>query len=267
MDINILECRKFAPPVPCSANISRIVKDYEIDIELGDGRIACIDGVEYFVKRGDICVRKPGQYIYCSGMVNAVLLTIDVSGLQSAQNYSRNVEGPIQQTTDNNLLLDLDDIIRPFSEYTFIPIYTELLQVAFLDKNASQNLVMELLHKLNAEQYRKNYIKNKSKETAIDIVLKYMKENLANDINLEMLADLVFLDKNYLVRVFKDAYGQTPINALISMRMEYARDLITNTDMSITDIAGACGYSSPSYFTAEYKRHFGITPLKQRKSN
>ena len=44
MDINILECRKFAPPVPCSANISRIVKDYEIDIELGDGRIACING-------------------------------------------------------------------------------------------------------------------------------------------------------------------------------------------------------------------------------
>ena len=267
MDINILECRKYAPPEPCSANISRVVKDYEIDVELGDGHIACIDGVEYFLKRGDICVRKPGHTVHCSGMVNAVLLTIDVSGLQSSKSYSRNVEGPIQQTTDNNLLLDLEDIIHPFSEYTFIPIYTELLQVAFSDKNASQNLVMELLHKLNAEQYRNNYVKNKYKETAIDTVLKYMKENLANAINLEMLADLVFLDKNYLVRVFKDTYGQTPINALISMRMEYARDLIISTDMSITDIAGACGYSSPSYFTAEYKRHFGITPLKQRKSN
>ena len=166
-----------------------------------------------------------------------------------------------------NILIDLDDIIRPVSEYTFIPIYTELLQVAFLDKEAAQSLVMELLHKLNAEQYRKKYMQIKSKETATDIVLKYMKENLASDINLEMLADLVFLDKNYLVRIFRETYGQTPINALIAMRMEYARDLIVSTDMSITDIATACGYSSPSYFTAEYKRHFGTTPLRQRKLN
>lgn len=267
MRINILECRKFAPPEPCSPYVSRTVKDYEIDVELGDGRIACIDGVEHFVKRGDICVRKPGQRIYCSGMVNSVLLTIDLSGKQSAQNYSRNVEGPIQQTTNSNLILDLDTIIRPVSEYTFIPIYTELLQVSFSDQDAAQSLVMELLHKLNAEQYRKKYMKVKSKETATDIVLKYMKENLASDINLEMLADLVFLDKNYLVRIFRETYGQTPINALIAMRMEYARDLIISTDMSITNIAMSCGYSSPSYFTAEYKKHFGITPLRQRKLN
>ncbi|MBQ8740229.1 MAG: helix-turn-helix transcriptional regulator [Clostridia bacterium] len=266
MDMKILECRRFAPPAPCTIS-PRVVKDYEIDVELGDGHVTCIEGTEYHLKRGDICVRKPGQVIYCRGPVDAVLLTLDLSGGQNGQNYSRNILGTVQQPTDNDLILNLNSIIRPVSEYTFIPIYTELLKTAFSDEYAAKNLVMELIYKLNAEQCRKNYIKIKSKETATDIVFKYMKENLSAEITLETLADLVHLDKNYLVRIFRNTYGQTPINALISMRMEYASDLVVNTDMIITDIATACGYNSPSYFTAEYKKHFGITPLKQRKMN
>ncbi len=266
MDINFLECRKFAPPCPCEPVI-RIVKDYEIDVELGEGRIASIDGVEYSVKRGDVLVRKPGQKIYCSGNVNAVILTIDFSGNQSANNYSRNVEGPIQPNFDCSLISNLGSIIRPVSEYTFIPIYSELLQVAFTDEVAAKNLVMELLYKLNAEQYRIEYVKNRAKENVTSMVLRYMKNNLSENITLNGLAELVHLEKNYLVRIFKNAYGQSPINALISMRMEHACDLVVNTDMPITEIATLCGYSSPSYFTAEYKRRFGITPLSQRKNN
>ena len=75
------------------------------------------------------------------------------------------------------------------------------------------------------------------------------------------------LDKNYFVRLFKSTYGKTPINVLIDLRMERASDLIVNTNIPITDIAESCGYSSVSYFITEYKKHFGITPLKQRKIN
>ena len=130
MDMKILECRRFAPPAPCTIS-PRVVKDYEIDVELGDGHVTCIEGTEYHLKRGDICVRKPGQVIYCRGPVDAVLLTLDLSGGQNGQNYSRNILGTVQQPTDNDLILNLNSIIRPVSEYTFIPIYTELLKTAF----------------------------------------------------------------------------------------------------------------------------------------
>lgn len=264
MDIKILQCHKFAPPCPCTPYL-REVKDYEIDIELGDGRIAYIDGQEYFVKYGDICVRKPGQKIYCSGMVNAILLTLDFSGEGEKTNYSRNVLGPIQKIIDNSLITNLNAVIKPISDYTFIPIYNELLRVSFTDQEAAYNLVMELLHKLNAEQYRINYDKKRIKETATSKVFKYMQEHLNENITLEKLADYVHLEKNYLVRIFKADYGHSPISTLISMRMEQAHDLIITTDLPITEIAFLCGYSSPSYFTAEYKKYFGITPLHQRK--
>lgn len=264
MDIKILQCRKFAPPCPCEA-VLRVVKDYEIDIELGDGHIACVDGKEYALKRGDICVRKPGQRVYCTGVINSVLLTLDFSGNHNAETYSRNIEGPIQQVVNNNLINDLNCVIKPVSDYTFIPIYNELLQVAHTDDDVAKYLVMELLHKLNAEQYRLSYVKNNTKETVTGKVFRYMKEHLGENVTLEKLAEFVHLEKNYLVRIFKSDYGHSPIKMLISMRMEHAHDLVVNTDMPITEISCLCGYSSPSYFTAEYKKYFGETPLNQRR--
>ena len=266
MNFKILECRNFFSPTMLSSKL-RVVKDYEIDVEIGDERIVIIDGIEQKIKRGDVCVRKPGQTVYGRGVQNSILLTLDFSGKQQAKYYSRNIEGPIQSAFSNPLIDNLNGIIRPFSEYAFIPVYLELLKSAFVDEVAAQNLIMELIYKLNAEICRQNYSKCKNRENMCDTALEYMKNNLGKQMSLEDLADIVTLDKNYFVRLFKNTYGKTPINVLIDLRMERASDLIENTNMTIADIAKDCGYNSPSYFIAEYKKHFGITPLKQRKIN
>lgn len=263
MDIHILECRKFHTNRLSSDQV-RIVKDYEIDLELGQERIVVIDGVEHPIRKGNVCVRKPGQSVYGIGTLNSILLTIDFSGTQCRDNYIRNVPGPVQPIGSYDLLEHLNGVIVPFSEHTFIPIYTELLNLAFTDRDAAQMLVMELLYKLNAEVCRHSYLTHKPTRTPCSQVLEYLKNNLERDISLEELAQLVHLDKSYLVRLFKDTYGQTPMKLLIILRMEHACDLLTYTNMTVNQIAAACGYASASYFTAEYKRHFGITPLKQR---
>lgn len=270
MPVNILECRRFQATYPLFMKV-RTVKDYEIDLELGNERMVVIDDVPHLIRRGNICIRKPGQTVYGQGTQpiitqSSILLTVDFSGQQSAEHYIRNIEGPIQEQWDSPLLDQLNGVIVPHSENTFIPIYTELLSLAFTDRKAAEILIMELLYRLNAEVCRQNYTKNKPTETPCSKVLNYIKNNLEQEITLETLAQLVHLDKNYLVRLFKETYGQTPIRTLIDMRMERACDLITNTNMTISDIATACGYTSASYFTAEYKKRFGNTPLKQRSS-
>ena len=266
MNLKILECREFYSAAALSSKL-RVVKDYEIDVEMGDERTVIIDGVEHKIKRGDVCVRKPRQTVYGRGIQRSVLLTLDFSGKQSREHYSRNIEGPIQPLIDSFLLDNLSGIIRPFSEYTFIPIYSELLKVAFVDEQAAQSLVMELIYKLNAEICRQSYSKHSHKENVCDSALEFMKNNIKKQITLEELSQIVTLDKNYFVRLFKSTYGKTPINVLIDLRMERASDLIANTNMTVSDIAEECGYNSVSYFIAQYKKHFGITPLKQRKIN
>ena len=266
MAVKILECRKFTSPKILS-QIPRIVKDYEIDIEIGPERTVIINGEEHKIKYGDVCVRKPGQTVCGKGYQNTILLTLDFSGTQSDVNYSRNVDGKIQDVCNSELLTDLCGVIRPFSEYTFTPIYTELLELSCNEGPAVENLINELLHKLNAEICRINYVKYKPQKTYCSEMINYMQNNLHKEITLDDLSAHVNLNKNYLVRLFKETYGNTPINVLIGLRMERASDLISNTDMPISDIADVCGYNSTSYFIAEYKKHFGITPLKQRKIN
>lgn len=262
MDIRILECRKFTSPHLVSG--SRMIKDYEIDLEIGEPRTVVIDGVPHTIQRGNVCVRRPGQTVHGKGTQNTVLLTLDFSGKQPDKNYSRNIPGPRQDLIVHPLLDNLSGVIVPYSENTFIPIYNELLATAHTDAEAASYLVLELLHKLNAEVYRKEYNKHKPTETACSRALHYIKDNLEKPIRLDELAAMVHLDKSYLVRLFRDSYGLTPIQMLIRLRMELACDLITNTDLSIGQIAQKCGYPSPSYFSAEYKKHYGVTPATHR---
>ena len=262
MDIRILECRKFSAP---HANTGlRLVKDYEIDLEIGAPRTVIIDGAPYPIGRGTVSVRKPGQTVHGKGTQNTVLLTLDFSGRQDPQNYSRNIPGPQQPICLDPLLENLNGIIVPYAESTFIPIYNELLELTHTDTEAASYLVLELLHKLNAEICRREYTKQKPTETACSKALHYMKEHLDQPINLETLAAMVHLDKSYFVRLFRETYGKTPIQLLIHLRMELACDLIANTNLPIGQISQRCGYPSPSYFSAEYKKHYGVTPATHR---
>ena len=262
MDIRILECRKFSSPRTKTGH--RQVKDYEIDLEIGEPRAVVIDGVSHAIGRGHVCIRKPGQIVHRVGAQNTILLTLDFSGTQTSQNYSRNIAGPRQPICSHPLLEQLGGVIVPYSENTFIPIYNELLATAHTDAETAGYLVLELLHKLNAEVCRREYAKRKPAETVCSKVLHYIKENLDRPIQLEQLAAVVHLDKSYFVRLFRETYGQTPIRLLIHLRMELACDLITNTDLPIGEIARQCGYTDPSYFSAEYKKHYGVTPTMHR---
>ena len=262
MNIRILECRKFSSPHTKTGY--RLIKDYEIDLEIGDPRTVIIDGAPHTIQRGNVCVRKPGQTVHGKGTQNTILLTLDFSGSQPAQNYSRNIPGRQQALCPHPLLEKLGGIIVPYSENTFIPIYNELLEVAHTDREAAGFLVLELLHKLNAEVCRREYTKRKPTETACSKVLHYMQEHLDQPLKLEELAAMVHLDKSYFLRLFRNAYGLAPIRMLIRLRMELACDLIANTDLPIGQIAQRCGYPSPSHFSAEYKKHYGVTPAMHR---
>jgi len=271
MSVQVLECRRFSATYQISKKV-RVVKDYEIDLELGGQRHVVIDGIPYTLKRGDVCIRKPGQTIYGQSppsLINqsTILLTVNFSEEQSTERYSRNVEGRIQKKWDSPLMDDLNSVITPRSEISFVSIYTELLSLAFTDRTVAEPLVMELIYRLHAEVCRQNYLKNKPAETYCSRIFQYMKNNLEKKITLEELAELVHLNQNYLVRLYKKTYGQTPMKTLIDLRMERACDLVTNTDLAVSEIAAVCGYPSSAYFIAEYKKHFGTTPSRQRNGD
>ena len=102
------------------------------------------------------------------------------------------------------------------------------------------------------------------KHRKVDDVAKYIAENCTLPLSLESVADTFFVNKCYLSRIFKEITGFT-INEYINVhRIRRAQELLSSTDMSVTDIASECGYESLTYFEKVFKTYREITPLKYR---
>ena len=98
-------------------------------------------------------------------------------------------------------------------------------------------------------------------------VRRYIDEHFKENINLDMLAQLTHSSKYYLVHAFSAEYGISPINYMISKRIEDAKHLLKNDDYTLSVISRMLGFSSPSYFTQAFKKTVGMSPNQYRKSS
>jgi len=93
----------------------------------------------------------------------------------------------------------------------------------------------------------------------------YMEEHFRESITLEMLAELTHWDKYYFAHQFSRAYGISPINFLLNLRISHSKQLLSTTDYSITQIAESSGFSSQNYFSQIFRKCTGISPRAYRK--
>lgn len=110
-------------------------------------------------------------------------------------------------------------------------------------------------------------IKNKSPKVKelIHISAKYINNNFERDITISDIAKYVFLSSSYFTRAFKEEMGTSPINYLLSVRIERAREMLSGSDMKISDIALCIGFSNQQRFNEIFKKHTSMTPLQYRK--
>lgn len=85
------------------------------------------------------------------------------------------------------------------------------------------------------------------------------------DLSREEIASHVFLNPDYLTRIFKKETGMSISDYLQQRRIEYAKELLAHTNQSVSDIAAACGYSNLSYFSTLFKKAVGSNPVDYRK--
>lgn len=97
------------------------------------------------------------------------------------------------------------------------------------------------------------------------MVRRYIDEHFKESITLDQLAELAHINKYYLVHAFRKAYGTSPINYLISRRIQESRFLLTNSNHSLSQIARILGFSSLSYFSQSFHRTEGVSPMEYRK--
>lgn len=105
------------------------------------------------------------------------------------------------------------------------------------------------------------------KKELLKSVIKYIDENYADALSLEKIAMQFYMSKKYFCRFFKNNFHKTFIEYLNDVRIENSAHLLLQKDISITQAATSCGFSSMSYFTSTFKKKIGCTPSEYKKLN
>ncbi|MDR2304774.1 MAG: helix-turn-helix domain-containing protein [Treponema sp.] len=93
---------------------------------------------------------------------------------------------------------------------------------------------------------------------------RYIYENYTRKISLKEIADASGLSAPYFSNIFKEEMGENLTNYLNRLRVEKAGRLLTETEMSLSEIAGVCGFENQSWFSKIFKSFAGISPGKYR---
>lgn len=132
--------------------------------------------------------------------------------------------------------------------------YTNLL-IAHLIRNYSKETLSESM-----------YYHRMQKLDKINSAVQYINEHFTDKITTSQLAAITHLSEGHFCNVFKDATGMTAKEYLNDLRIKKAAQLISNTDMTITEAAMCSGFSDANYFARMFKKLTGKTPYSLKRS-
>ena len=161
------------------------------------------------------------------------------------------------KTKKNELLYYLNTLMRELEEknvnYELACKSILTLFLIYVMRNTSSDIfITENLEKVNVECMK---IKN------------YIDSHYSENITLDFLSNLTYVNKFHLVHLFTKEMNISPINYLINKRIDESKNLLSTTNYSIRDISSIVGFSNSSYFSQMFKKIAGVSPKEYRSNN
>lgn len=106
--------------------------------------------------------------------------------------------------------------------------------------------------------------REKRTSNMLDKAITYIVERYQDDVSLEDVAEHVHLNPYYFSKVFKQQTGETFIDYVTRLRLEKAKVLMENLELSLKEVCYQVGYNDPNYFSRVFKKVTGMTPTEYR---
>jgi len=151
----------------------------------------------------------------------------------------------------------------------FEELFEALLQGGY--QLASLRYVSSLLHFYLAtiryvEQFR-DLTQSKGNATVVQASIHYMQENLGRKLVMQEVAAYVGYSVSRFSHLFREATGHSPMDYYLILKMQYACQLLTTTDMLVSQISHKLGISDSLYFSRLFSKHMGVSPRVYREQH
>lgn len=228
--------------------ISRYVNEYELILFEQPGGYFVVNGKKYPILGNDIRLYKPGDFVYSFRFYDVYVIHFRIgdgicknSELDSLPTYIANADY---------------EKIREFIK--------NLIQA-----NLNNNIIAQNCHFWNVinelKACRSMADPRNSSDLIVEKVKKYLENNYGRAVTLKNLGNALWLHPNYIHNVFSKKEGMTPAEYLFQIRISHSKELLLNQNMTVEQIALACGFCNSSYFIRKFKEKYQISPKEYRR--
>lgn len=132
----------------------------------------------------------------------------------------------------------------------------------FYADSATTFLAVHLLRHYTTRKLKQEAYQGGLSQQQLQVVIDYIQGYLAEEIRLDEIARHLDLSRYYFCRLFKQSMGISPYQYVIQCRVERAKQLLKEENLTLGEIALTCGFAHQSHFHRHFKRLTGMTPKK-----
>ena len=145
-------------------------------------------------------------------------------------------------------------------------IIEEMLSEATNQSYGYEDVLESLLTTLIIKMMRKNMSVRVTGKSDFTFIMKYIADNYHEKMSLKQLAKQLNISYDYFRHRFKEQTGYSPQQFLVMKRLEAAKRMLRDNQLSCTEIAYRCGFSNSAQFSMLFKKECDMTPLEFRKN-
>lgn len=167
--------------------------------------------------------------------------------------------GPIKTQQDFQYLCDQNAFINGYiggSLFERIPTEEGLKLAIENFKYSSDGHMISFMNK-----------KDKSPDEYINFVQAYIHQHYYEQISLNDLAEILYISRPYLSKLFKQVIGKSFKEYLVMYRLARAEQMLLSTNQSVKEIAASVGYDDYAHFSKLFKLKYGEAPIKYKTTN
>ena len=220
----------------------------------GKLRLAFPDGSSFIAKENDVILQSKGDFYKLEAVGEEKAEYIVISYLVEPENIV-SLFSEKRVFTPTNRTRFKDAFERAVSVDKSLQICRKTLTRAFV-----QEIICNILRELypDIEEIKSN---------SIESAKFFIDEFYDREISVSDIASVANFSVSHMRVLFKNAYGQSPVQYLNAVRVERAKEMIESNLFSLEEVAYACGFQNVYYFSKVFKSHTGITPGKYSKKN